>query len=155
MGWWRRSGVWIVLGLVVLVVVAVAVWPRGGGDTVPARVRGLAQELRCVDCEALSVWDSGTDSAKATRRDLEQRVRAGQSDGEIRRVYVDRYGESVLLKPSSDGIGVVVWALPIAVLVLAAGGLALALRRWSREPRLEATPEDEALVAEARARGET
>jgi cytochrome c-type biogenesis protein CcmH len=148
-GWARRYGVWLVLGAVVLIVVLVAAWPRGE-STVQTRVRGLAQELRCVDCEALSVWDSGTESAKATRRDLARRVRAGQSDGEIRRVYVDRYGEQVLLKPSSDGIGVLVWALPVAVLVIAAGGLALALRRWARQPRLEATPEDVALVAEAR-----
>ena len=37
-------------------------------------------------------------------------------------MYVDRYGETVLLKPSSNGLGVLVWALPIAALVLGAGG---------------------------------
>ncbi len=67
-------------------------------------------------------------------------------------MYVDRYGETVLLKPSSDGIGVLVWALPIAALLLGAGGLVIALRRWQRVPRLKASKEDEALVAEERAR---
>ena len=66
-------------------------------------------------------------------------------------MYVDRYGETVLLKPSSDGLGVLVWALPIAALVLGAGGIVLALRRWSRQPRLVATAADEELVAEERA----
>ena len=65
-------------------------------------------------------------------------------------MYVDRFGESILLKPSSDGIGVIVWALPVVVLVVGAGGLALALRRWQRQPRLVATDADEALVARAR-----
>jgi cytochrome c-type biogenesis protein CcmH len=151
MTWARRHGVWLGLGLVVVVIVGVAAWPRPD-HSVPARVRGLAQELRCVDCEGLSVWDSGTDSAKATRRDIAARIRAGQGDGEIRQAYVDRYGESVLLKPSSDGVGLLVWALPVLVLVLAAGGLALALRRWSRQPRLVASEEDERLVAEERSR---
>ena len=58
----------------------------------------------------------------------------------------------MLLKPTSDGIGVLVWALPIAALVLGAGGLVLALRRWPRQPRLDATDADEELVAEERAR---
>jgi cytochrome c-type biogenesis protein CcmH len=150
-GWWRRYGAWLGLGVVVVVVVAVAAWPRGDSGSVSARTRALAQELRCVDCEGLSVWDSGTDSAKATRHDIAARIRAGESDGQIRRVYVDRYGESVLLKPSSDGVGLLVWALPVVVLVVAAGAIVLALRRWSRQPRLVASEEDEALVRDARA----
>lgn len=148
-GWLRRWGVWIGLGLVVVVVVAVAAWPRPD-HSVAARTRGLAQELRCVDCEGLSVWDSSTDSAKATRDDIAARIRAGQSDAHIRRVYVDRYGEAILLKPSSSGVGFLVWALPVLVLVVAAGAIALALRRWSRQPRLHATEADEATVRAAR-----
>ena len=64
---------------------------------------------------------------------------------------MDRYGESVLLQPSSNGLGVFVWALPIAALVIGAGGIVLALRRWQRQPRLVATDADEALVAHERA----
>jgi len=149
-GWLRRWGVWLGLGIVVAVVVAVAAWPHPD-HSAAARTRGLAQELRCVDCEGLSVWDSSTDSAKATRDDIEKRIRAGQSDEHIRRVYVDRYGEAILLKPSSSGVGLLVWALPVVVLVIAAGAIAFALRRWSRQPRLAATGDDEALVRAARA----
>ena len=94
--------------------------------------------------------DSAAQSARATRADLATRIRAGESDAHIRRVYVDRYGESVLLKPASNGVGVIVWALPVAALLLGAGALVLALRRWSREPRLEATEADEQLVAKVR-----
>ena len=46
----------------------------------------------------------------------------------------------------------IVWALPIVILVLGAGGLVLALRRWQRQPRLEATAADEAFVAAHRGR---
>ena len=58
----------------------------------------------------------------------------------------------MLLKPASDGIGVLVWALPIAALLLGASGLWIALRRWQRQPRLTATDADEALVAAERSR---
>jgi cytochrome c-type biogenesis protein CcmH len=148
----RRWWPWIAIGVVALGAIAYAAWPRGGDETVRAHTRRLASELRCVDCQGLSVADSATSTARATRRDLETRIRRGESDAEIRRVYVDRYGEAVLLKPASGGLGALVWALPIAALLLGAGGLVLVLRRWQREPRLVATPEDEALVAQQRSR---
>ena len=147
-----RKLMWVGLAVLAVLVLAVALWPSSGTPTVRARTRSLASELRCVDCEGLSVAESSTASARQTRRDIEARIRRGQSDQDIRQVYVDRFGESILLKPSSSGIGVVVWALPVIVLVVGAGGLVLALRRWGRQPRLVATDADEALVAQARAR---
>jgi len=147
-----RKLVWVGLAVLAVLVLAVALWPSGGTPTVRARTRSLASELRCVDCEGLSVAESSTASARQTRRDIEARIRRGQSDQDIRQVYVDRFGESILLKPSSSGIGVVVWALPVIVLVVGAGGLVLALRRWGRQPRLVASDADEALVAQARSK---
>src|SRR5262245_30893954 len=129
----RRWWPWLLLGVIVVVVVAVAAWPRGGDESLDAHTRRLASEIRCVDCQGLSVADSSTGTARATRADIRARIRRGESDADIRRVYVDRYGETVLLKPASSGIGVLVWALPVAALLLGAGGLVLALRRWQRE----------------------
>ena len=104
--WWP----WILLGVIAVVVVAVAAWPRGGDESLDAHTRRLASEIRCVDCQGLSVADSSTGTARATRADIRARIRRGESDADIRRVYVDRYGETVLLKPASSGIGVLVWA---------------------------------------------
>jgi cytochrome c-type biogenesis protein CcmH len=142
-----RKLVWLGLGVVAVVVLAVALWPRGGTPSIEARTRSLASELRCVDCEGLSVADSSTASARLTRQDIAARLRRGESVDQIRQHYVDLNGESILLKPSSRGVGVVVWALPITLLTVGAGALVLALRRWQRQPRLVATAADEAFVA--------
>lgn len=147
----RRWWPWILLGVLAVGAIAYAAWPRPGDESLNAHVLRIASEIRCVDCQGLAVADSFTETARATRADIKARIRRGESDAEIRQVYVDRYGETVLLKPASDGIGVLVWALPIAAMVLGAGGLVLALRRWQRQPRLTATDADEALVAEERA----
>jgi cytochrome c-type biogenesis protein CcmH len=147
----RRWLPWIVLGIVVVGVLVYTAWPRGVDNSTAARAHRIAAQLRCVDCESLSVADSATSTAAATRADITTRIRHGESDAEIRQVYVDRYGESVLLQPSSNGLGVLVWALPIAALVIGAGGIVLALRRWQRQPRLVASDADEALVAKERA----
>jgi cytochrome c-type biogenesis protein CcmH len=140
---------WAVLGAVVVVVLVVALWPRGD-ESVASHTRRIAAEFRCVDCEGLSVADSNTASAREQRRDIAARIRRGESDGEIRRAYVDTYGESILLKPSGDGIGVLVWGLPILALGLGGIGLWLTIRRWQRQPRLTATAADDAVVAEHR-----
>lgn len=146
----RRVLPWALLAA--LVVGAIAVAASGGDDepTARRRARDIAYELRCPDCEGQSVADSQTPTARAIRADIRSRIAAGESDETIRRAYVDRYGESILLKPEGGGIGLLVWGLPAAALIAGAGGLALALRRWRREPRLHATDADEALVEKTR-----
>ncbi len=139
------------LGLVVLGTLAGSLWPSGETESVTVRTRRLASQLRCVDCEGLSVADSSTASAHDQRRDIGQRIRDGQSDAHILQVYVDRFGESTLLNPAGRGVGLIVWGLPIAVLILGIVGLGFALRRWQREPRLIPTEADVALVERARA----
>ena len=146
-----RRVAWLVLGVVVIGVLAGALWPRGGSEPESSRVRRLASELRCVDCEGLSVADSATASARIERRDIAERVHRGDSDEAIRGFYVGRYRESVLLKPSSNGVGILVWVLPVFGLLLGAAALGFALRRWARQPRLTPTAEDAAFVADRRA----
>ena len=83
-----------------------------------------------------------------------KRIKAGQGDAEIRDAYVATYGEHVLLTPSNGGIGVVAWGLPVVALVIGAAGIVLALRRWSRTPRLAATADDADVVSRERRRPE-
>ncbi|MEP6623541.1 MAG: cytochrome c-type biogenesis protein CcmH [Acidimicrobiia bacterium] len=147
-----RRWAWIGLAVIVVVAMGGALWPRGGHETVSAHVHRLAGELRCVDCEGLSVADSATSAARGQRRDIAERVRSGESDETIRDWYVQTYGENILLRPAGRGVGLIVWGLPIGAVFLAAVGLTVALRRWRREPRLTPTAEDAAFVAEHRGR---
>ncbi len=140
-----------VVALVALVVGAL-VLGGGSGDSDPspvARTRRVASSLRCPVCQGLSVADSPSETARTIVDDVRRRVDAGESDAEIRQAYVDRYGEKILLSPPGSGISALVWALPGAALVLATGGLALAFRRWRRQPELVASEADRALVSEA------
>ena len=96
------------------------------------------------------MFDSNSVASRAIRADIPVRIKAGQTDEEIRNAYVARYGERVLLTPSNGGIGLVAWSIPALALLLGAFGIAAALRRWSRTPRLAATAEDEEIVLAAR-----
>ncbi|HEV2311430.1 MAG TPA: cytochrome c-type biogenesis protein [Acidimicrobiia bacterium] len=147
----RRLLVWGGAAALVVGAIVWAAWPSAGAATPASRAHELATELRCPDCQALSVADSDSSSAEAIRADLLRRTKAGESDTEIRQVYIDRYGESILLKPTSTGLGLLVWVLPVVALALGAVGLGLAFAKWRGQPRLRATDADEALVEQARA----
>jgi cytochrome c-type biogenesis protein CcmH/NrfF len=146
----RRWGPWIALGIVVAIALAVVLWPNG--DPSPAaRAHTLETELKCPECQGLSVAESQAPTSRAIRADIKRRIARGQSDAEIRQAYVDDYGESILLSPRDSGISLIVWVLPVVVLVLGATGIVFALRRNRGEPHLRATDADERLVERTRA----
>ena len=146
----RRALAWVALAAVLVITLAIVAWPRGGDASDASRVSSLSSELRCPDCEGQSIEQSSTETARAARADIRQRVATGQSDGEIRQAYIDKFGDSILLKPEGGGLGIVVWGLPAAALVLGGGGLVIALRRWRREPHQHPTDADRELVGRAR-----
>jgi cytochrome c-type biogenesis protein CcmH len=123
---------WTVLVVVAVVALVWAAWPEGGSGSDAARADALAEELRCPDCEGLSVADSSTSSARAIRADIGDRIVAGESDGEIRQYYVDLYGESILLEPEGDSLGFLVWGLPVIVIVIGAAALGAFVLRGRR-----------------------
>jgi cytochrome c-type biogenesis protein CcmH len=142
---------WLALAVVVVIAVAVLVARSSPSSSASARASRLANELACPVCSGESVADSNAPESRAIRIDIAKRIRAGEDDAEIRDAYVAIYGEHVLLTPDSGGLGIVAWGLPVLVIVIGAGGIALAIRRGSRTPRLDATADDVALVDEARA----
>ena len=146
----RRFFPGVALAAVVAVALVVGGAGRGGGSrSAAARAESIAEDLRCPVCQGLSVADSHSPTAEAMYDDIRRRVEAGESDSAIKGYYVSRYSEWVLLDPDISGVGVVVWILPVAALLVAVGGLALAFRRWRRQPGRAATDEDRALVEAA------
>jgi cytochrome c-type biogenesis protein CcmH len=145
----RRWGPWIALGVVAAIALAVVLWPHGE-QSAAARAHDLETELKCPECQGLSVADSQAPTSRAIRADIKRRIARGESDAEIRQAYVDRYGESILLSPQDSGVSLIVWVLPVLVLVLGATGIVFALRRNRGEPHLHATNADEQLVERTR-----
>jgi cytochrome c-type biogenesis protein CcmH len=147
--WWAP---WLGLA-VVLVIATVVLVDRSGPSNAPAaRATRLQNELACPVCTGESVADSNAPESRAIRVDIAKRIRAGQTDGEIRNAYVAIYGEHVLLTPSNGGLGVVAWGLPVIAVVIGFAGIVLALRRWSRSLRLAATADDADVVVRERHR---
>jgi cytochrome c-type biogenesis protein CcmH len=81
------------------------------------QARALAAELRCPDCESLSVAESRTAAAAAIRAEIHEQLAAGRSPADIRATFVARYGEWILLQPTSP----LIWSVPILALLAGAG----------------------------------
>lgn len=102
----------------------------------------LATELRCPDCEGLSVAESPTRSAAEIRRQITALLADGATPDQVRQHFVDRYGEWILLAPRSP----LPWLAPVALLVLGVAGFGLWLRRGPAAPAPPASraPDDAA-----------
>ncbi|MCV0402286.1 MAG: cytochrome c-type biogenesis protein CcmH [Chloroflexi bacterium] len=114
--------------LALAALVAVGLVARDGSGDAAGRADALARELRCPDCQGLSVADSPTESAREIRRQIDDLVADGLSDDEVRAHFVARYGEWILLAPTSP----LAWIAPFAVVVSAGLGLGAWLWRSRR-----------------------
>ena len=99
---------------------------------VERRVKEVASNLRCPVCQGLSILDSPSELAQDMVRLVREQVAAGKTKAAIESVFVQSYGEWVLLKPPARGANLAVWLGPF--LLLFAGGVVLyvAVRRWVR-----------------------
>lgn len=145
----RRLG--LALALALLAAPAFAVRPD---EMLPdasqeARARALSQGLRCLVCRNESIDDSDADLAHDLRVLLRDRIKAGDSDEQAVAYIVARYGEFVLLKPTTSGANLILWLAGPAALL---GGAVLAFvvtRRRASAPEAAGLSEaDKARVAE-------
>ncbi len=94
-----------------------------------ARARQISAGLRCMVCQNESIDESDADLAKDLRVLIRERLKAGDSDDQIRGFLVQRYGDFILLKPPFEWSTLLLWLGPPLVLVFGAGASYMAARR--------------------------
>ncbi len=107
-----------------------------------ARARELSQGLRCLVCRNENIDDSDAGLARDLRILLRDRLTAGDTDTEAVAYIVDRYGEYVLLNPTTSGGNLLLW-LAGPLMLLGGGAMAVAMLR-RREKAPEVAPLSEA-----------
>ncbi len=94
-----------------------------------ARARTLSRELRCMVCQNQSIDDSDAPLARDLRLLVRERLRAGDSDGQVLDFLTVRYGQFVLLKPRFGWDTALLWGAPAGVLLVGGFAIVMALRR--------------------------
>jgi cytochrome c-type biogenesis protein CcmH len=116
-------------------------------QTLEARARALSARFRCLVCQNQSIDDSDAPLARDLRLLIRERLKAGDSDAEVRHFVVSRYGDFVLLKPPFDSRTLLLWLSPF--LLLLAGILFIAARRRrSVEPNVPLSEEERSRLDE-------
>ena len=97
----------------------------------PASLVDVEDEVMCTTCNVpLNIAESPqADRQRAFIRGLIDR---GLDKEQVKAALVAEYGEDVLALPDSGGVGWTAYAIPFALLVALAGGLALLLPSWRR-----------------------
>jgi cytochrome c-type biogenesis protein CcmH len=88
-------------------------------------------------CQNQSIDDSDAPLARDLRILVRDRLKAGDSDGEVLDFLVARYGEFVLLRPRFDWHTLLLWALPPLALVGGIVGLVVVMVRRRKRPQTE------------------
>jgi cytochrome c-type biogenesis protein CcmH len=109
--------------------------PVGQDPAIERRMMALAQELRCLVCQNQTLADSKADLAEDLRQEIRELMQKGQSDEEVKRYLVARYGDFVLYRPPLKSTTWLLWFGPA---VLLAGGLTALYAVLLRRRRLAA-----------------
>lgn len=83
-----------------------------------ARYQHLLSRLRCLVCQDESLASSRAPLAADLRRQIQSKIGKGESDAQIRRYLVARYGDFVLYNPPFQPLTWVLWIGPMILLLL-------------------------------------
>ena len=107
----------------------------------------VASLIRCPVCQGNSVADSPSQMARDMKREVRDLLAAGYQREQVLTYFEKSYGEFIRLEPKAEGFNLVVWAAPVAALVIGIGVVAwrLGSSRASRKAPAgdrEATADD-------------
>lgn len=96
-----------------------------------AMTTALASELRCPVCQGNSIQDSPSELAQEMRDLIRDQLREGKTPDEVRAYFVAKYGEWILLSPRAEGLNLVVYLVPLAVILIGGAVVWRSVRRWT------------------------
>ena len=108
------------------IVLATALFAGTRSEATPTAANGRCRSSSPSSARSAAASRSPSPTArpsKAIRTEVERRIAAGESDGEIRAYFAQTLGDDILLRPPASGWGGLVWVLPVAGLVLAGAGI--------------------------------
>ena len=121
--WWAKCPPYILAAVMALASPVAAVQPDEILDdpVLEDRAREISEGLRCLVCQNESIDESNASLARDLRLLVRERLVAGDTNEETVDYIVDRYGEFVLLRPTTGGWNWVLWAAGPALFLIALG----------------------------------
>ncbi len=96
------------------------------------RAMALYAQMRCLVCQNQSIKISNAGHASDMRAVIRERIRAGDTDAEIKAYLTARYGDFVLLSPPVNSETFALWYGPPTLLALGVFGIGVYFWRRRR-----------------------
>jgi cytochrome c-type biogenesis protein CcmH len=153
----RRTSFLVASAIVLAVVVVwgVTALRVAQPQTLDQHVNAIASQVQCPACNGESVADSSAVVAQEMRAVIREKVLAGESDQQILAYFQQRYGDTILESPPTQGFTALIWLGPPIALLAGMFIVVSVARSWRVAPAREASDgadETEALSADERVR---
>ena len=95
----------------------------------------LEDEVMCPVCGTSLGLATEAPQAQRERAFIERLIAECKTKDEVKAALVDEFGDEVLASPDADdGFEIAAYLIPAAILLGAAGAIAVGVRRWRRRP---------------------
>ena len=87
-------------------------------ENIDERVKNLTLELRCMTCQNQSIYDSDAEFSNDIKKIVKQKLLEGESERDIKKFLVERYGEYILFRPLMNYNNIFLWSFPFILLII-------------------------------------
>ena len=112
----------------------------------------LYTRLYCPLCGGVRLDVCELQVCSEMKAEIKQKLAAGESEQQIIQYYRVRWGDQVLGYPPAEGINIVPWLLPVAMVGLSGIALWRMAVGWSRRRRTQTAPVGSSIADEMAAR---
>ena len=86
-------------------------------EDINERVKNLTLELRCMTCQNQSIYDSDAEFSNDIKKIVKRKLQEGESERDIKKFLVERYGEYILFRPLMNYNNIFLWSFPFILLI--------------------------------------
>ena len=87
-------------------------------ENIDERVKKLTLELRCMTCQNQSIYDSDAEFSNDIKKIVKNKLQKGESERDIKKFLVERYGEYILFRPLMNYNNIFLWSFPFILLII-------------------------------------
>ena len=87
-------------------------------ENIDERIKNLTLELRCMTCQNQSIHDSDAEFSNDIKKIVKQKLQQGESERDIKKFLVERYGEYILFRPLMNYNNIFLWSFPFILLII-------------------------------------
>ena len=86
-------------------------------ENIDERIKNLTLELRCMTCQNQSIYDSDAEFSNDIKEIVKQKLQEGETERDIKKFLVERYGEYILFRPLVNFNNIFLWSFPFILLI--------------------------------------